>query len=152
MDKIASFQIDHRILPCGMYISRVDDDIITYDIRTRKPNKEEVMDNGALHTVEHLFATFARNSEYKDHIIYFGPMGCRTGYYFITRNLEHSKAIKLVKDTFDFIANYEGEIPGATEIECGNYRDHNLPKAREDAKEMANILKNWDESLLKYPE
>lgn len=151
MERIASFEIDHTILPCGMYISRQDNDIITYDIRTRRPNKEEVMKNDAIHTVEHLFATYVRNSEYKDKIVYFGPMGCRTGFYFITRDLEHSKAVELVKEAFKFISEYNGEIPGTSEVECGNYRDHDLEGAKQEAKLMVNTLKNWDETLLEYP-
>lgn len=151
MEKIESFQIDHRKLPCGMYISRKDGDIITYDIRTRKPNKEKVMDNDAMHSVEHLFATFVRNSDVKGKIIYFGPMGCRTGFYFITRDLEHSKAIELVKEAFSFISQYESEIPGCSEVECGNYKDHSLKGAIEEAKKMEITLKDWDEMSLNYP-
>jgi len=133
-----------------MYISRQDGDITTYDLRTRRPNEEEVMQNGAIHTVEHLIATYVRNSQYKENIIYFGPMGCRTGFYLLTRNLEHKNAIELVKSAFAFASGYEGEIPGASEEECGNYRDHDLETAKEEATKMANILKYWDVELLKY--
>lgn len=150
MDRIASFEINHKKLSCGMYISRQDGDITTYDLRTRRPNEEEVMQNGAIHTVEHLIATYVRNSQYKENIIYFGPMGCRTGFYLLTRNLEHKNAIELVKSAFAFASGYEGEIPGASEEECGNYRDHDLETAKEEATKMANILKYWDVELLKY--
>ena len=152
MKKIASFEIDHTILPKGMYVSRVDGDVITYDIRMRLPNKEEVMNNGAMHTIEHLFATFVRNSVHSDKIIYFGPMGCRTGFYFLTRDsVSKSDAIKLAQQTFDFIADFEGEIPGSTEVECGNYRDHDLQGAKAEAAAMKSVLVNWNEEKLIYP-
>ena len=116
MKKIASFTIDHTILPKGMYISRIDGDCITYDIRTKKPNKEPVMANGAIHTLEHLFATFVRNSDIGDSVIYFGPMGCRTGFYFITRDtVSYEKAIDVTKKAFAFCLGFEGGIPGASE-------------------------------------
>ncbi len=152
MQRIASFEIDHRKLPCGMYISRQDGDITTYDIRTRRPNVEEVMSNPAIHTVEHLFATYVRNSEYKDNIIYFGPMGCRTGFYFLTRDLDDQKAVDLVKSAFDFVADFQGEIPGASEAECGNYREHDLLGAKEEAQKMSITLKDWNKNKLKYPQ
>lgn len=152
MERIASFQIDHTILPKGMYISRKDGDVITYDIRMRKPNKEPVMNNAAIHTIEHLFATFVRNSKFADSIIYFGPMGCRTGFYFLTRDsVSPAQAVSLTQDAFDFIKDFCGEIPGASEIECGNYKDHDLDEAKNEAALMAQILKNWDESKLTYP-
>lgn len=152
MKKIASFEIDHTILPKGMYVSRVDGDVITYDIRMRLPNKEEVMNNGAMHTIEHLFATFVRNSSHSDKIIYFGPMGCRTGFYFLTRDsVSKSEAIRLVQQTFDFIADFEGEIPGSSEVECGNYRDHDLQGAKSEAASMKAVLVDWNEEKLVYP-
>lgn len=152
MKKIASFQIDHTILPKGMYTSRVDGDIVTYDIRMRLPNKEEVMQNGAMHTIEHLFATFARNSKFADNIIYFGPMGCRTGFYFLVRdNISKEEAIQLTVDTFNFIKDYTGEIPGVSAEECGNYRDHDLEGAKKEAEMMFDVLKNWNIDKLVYP-
>lgn len=152
MEKIASFTIDHTILPKGMYLSRVDADTVTYDIRTRRPNVEEVMENGAIHTLEHLFATFARNSVHKDKIIYFGPMGCRTGFYFITTDtLSKKDVIELTKDALKFCAAFEGEIPGVSAEECGNYRDHNLEKAKQEAQLMCAVLKDWTEDKLVYP-
>ncbi len=152
MEKISSFEIDHRKLPCGMYVSREDGDIITYDIRTRRPNVEDVMQNGAIHTIEHLVATYVRNSEYKDKIIYFGPMGCRTGFYFLTRGLEHKNAIDLIKEAFNFTASFDGEIPGVSEIECGNYKEHDLENAKKEAQKMIQILEKWDTALLNYPD
>lgn len=153
MEKIASFRIDHTILPKGMYISRVDGDIITYDIRTRRPNKEEVMINGAIHTFEHLFATYSRNSKVADDVIYFGPMGCRTGFYFLVRNnVSHSEAIKLTVDALEFIKDYEGEIPGVSERECGNWKDHDLEGAKREAAMMYEVIKDWKPANLYYPE
>ncbi len=152
MEKILSFQIDHTKLPCGMYLSRVDGDIDTYDLRTRRPNREPVMANGAMHTVEHLFATFVRNSADADQVVYFGPMGCRTGFYFLTRGMDRQRAIELTQSAFAFIAAYEGEIPGATERECGNWRDHNLEAAKKEAQKMVKILESWTVAQLKYPE
>ncbi len=152
MKKIASFTIDHTILPKGMYLSRVDANTITYDIRTRRPNREEVMDNGGIHTLEHLFATYVRNSEFSDKIIYFGPMGCRTGFYFITTDtLSKKDAVELTKSALAFCADFEGEVPGVSEVECGNYRDHNLENAKKEASSMAEVLRDWTEEKLVYP-
>ena len=150
MEKIASFTVDHNKLNRGMYISRVDGEVVTYDIRTRKPNVEEVMENGAIHTLEHLFATFVRNSKFKDNIIYFGPMGCRTGFYFLTTKMSHEDALALTKDALKFVADYEGEIPGVSAIECGNYRDHDLEGAKREGKDQFEVLKNWTTEKLIY--
>ena len=150
MEKIASFTVDHNKLERGMYISRVDGDVTTYDIRTRKPNVEEVMENGAIHTLEHLFATFVRNSKFKDNIIYFCPMGCRTGFYFLTTKMSHEDALALTKDALKFVADYEGEIPGVSAIECGNYRDHDLAGAKKEGKNQVEVLKNWTVEKLIY--
>lgn len=150
MERIASFCVDHTKLNKGVYVSRIDGDITTYDIRMKKPNVEQVLDNGAIHTIEHLFATYARNCEYKDSVIYFGPMGCRTGCYFLTRNLDNAIVLSIIKSAFEFIANFEGEIPGSSEIECGNYRDHNLALAKKEAKEFVNILKPLKPENMNY--
>lgn len=152
MKKIASFTIDHTILPKGMYTSRIDGDCITYDIRMRLANREEVMNNGAIHTLEHLFATYVRNSVYSDSIIYFGPMGCRTGFYFITRDsVSKAQAIALTVDALKFCAEFDGEVPGVSEKECGNYKDHNLVLAKKEAGEMVKVLEGWTEEKLVYP-
>jgi S-ribosylhomocysteine lyase len=150
MEKIASFTVDHNKLNRGMYISRVDGEVVTYDIRTRRPNVEEVMENGAIHTLEHLFATFVRNSRFKDNIIYFGPMGCRTGFYFLTTKMSHEDALQLTKDALKFVAEYEGEIPGVSAIQCGNYRDHDLEGAKKEGKDQVEVLKNWTVEKLIY--
>lgn len=152
MKTIPSFQIDHNKLTKGIYISRIDDDITTYDIRMREPNRETVMTNAAMHTIEHLFATYVRNTEFGDNIIYFGPMGCRTGFYFLTRSLSDGYSINLIKEAFQFIADYWGMIPGASMKECGNCTDHNLAQAKEEAKEFLEVIRDWTKENLKYPE
>ena len=150
MEKIASFTVDHTKLLRGMYISRIDGDVVTYDIRTRRPNVEDVMENGAIHTLEHLFATFVRNSEFKDNIIYFGPMGCRTGFYFLTTGMTHGEALKLTQDALAFIEVFDGEVPGVSAIECGNYRDHDLEGAKKEAADQKEVLKGWSTEDMIY--
>lgn len=153
MKKIESFKINHNTLEKGLYISRIDGDIITYDIRMKKPNNEEndYLPNAGMHTIEHLFATYARNTQYSENIIYVGPMGCRTGFYFLVRDkISHSEVIKLLTDTFKFISEFQGEIPGSKKEECGNYKEHDLQSAKIIAKEMSEILKNWTEEKLIY--
>lgn len=153
MKKIASFTIDHTVLTAGIYVSRVDGDCITYDLRLKRPNREPVVSNGAIHTLEHLVATYVRNSKFSDSVIYFGPMGCRTGFYFIVRDsVKKSDVIGLVKEAFRFSADFDGEIPGATEIECGNYREHDLGGAKQEAKNYLEAIKDWTENKLVYPE
>ena len=153
MKKIASFTVNHDILEKGIYISRIDGDIVTYDIRMKKPNSRDYLGNGALHTIEHLFATFARNSEISDSVIYVGPMGCRTGFYLLLRdNILNKQAIELVRDSFQFIADFEGEIPGSKKEECGNYLEHDLAGAKKTAKDMLNVLENYSEKNLNYKE
>lgn len=151
MKKIASFQINHDVLEKGMYISRVDGDIITYDIRMKKPNGGDYFTMSAAHTLEHLFATYARNSKHGDKVVYVGPMGCRTGFYLLVRDeITHTEAIALVKESMAFAAEFEGEIPGSTKIECGNYLDHDLKGAKALAADMRSVLKNWTENDLIY--
>lgn len=153
MKKIASFTVDHDKLERGMYISRIDGDAVTYDIRMKKPNGGDYLSNAALHTVEHLFATFVRNGEFSDSVIYVGPMGCRTGFYLVVRDsVTPEQAIALVKDTFEFIAGFEGEIPGAKRRECGNYLEHDLAGAKAEAAEMLKVLADWTKEKLKYTE
>ena len=151
MKMIPSFEIDHDILKKGIYISRIDDDITTYDIRVKEPNREPVMTNSALHTIEHIFATYVRNTEFGDNIIYFGPMGCRTGFYFLTRNLSDNYSIQLIKDAFQYIADFWGTIPGARHNECGNCLDHNLPQAKEEARAFLEVIKDWTREDLASP-
>lgn len=151
MEKIASFQIDHDVLVPGMYVSRVDGDVTTFDLRFVRPNTPPFLPQGALHTIEHLMATFLRNSAEKDAVIYFGPMGCRTGFYFLTRDLPYDVAIRMTKEALAFTAAYEGEIPGATAAECGNWREHDLPEARRWAARQAAVLAEWTPRQLTYP-
>lgn len=152
LNRIKSFDVNHDVLVPGMYISRIDDGIITYDLRLKKPNSEPVIENGALHTIEHLFATYVRNTEYSKNIVYFGPMGCRTGFYFITRGIPHKTAIELTQKAFRFIADFEGEIPGSHRWECGNYREHDLSGAKKEAVKYLEVIKNYAESELVYPQ
>lgn len=149
MQKIASFEVDHTKLEKGLHISRIDNDIVTYDIRIIKPNVPPFLEVAAIHTIEHLFATFARN-KYPKNIIYFGPMGCRTGFYLLTKDLDHEKVIDLVKNSMNFITRFKGEIPGVSKIECGNYLEHDLGKAKEYASDIFKVLENWNESDLDY--
>lgn len=153
MEKIASFTINHDKLKKGIYVSRIDEDIITYDIRMKKPNGGDYLGYSAMHTFEHLFATYARNSQYSNAVIYVGPMGCRTGFYLLMRDVVSvSEVIELVKDAFAFIAEFEGEIPGSRKKECGNYQEHDLQGAKEVAKDMIEVLSDWTEDMTKYEE
>ena len=151
MKQIASFTINHDVLKPGLYTSRIDGDVVTYDIRTAYPNSGEYLDNDELHTVEHLFATYVRNLSCSDEVVYFGPMGCRTGFYFLVRDsMTPEKVIKIVQETMDFVAGFEGEIPGAKPIECGNAADHNLAKAKKLGARMSGVLKDWTVQKLEY--
>ena len=151
MEKIASFTVNHDRLEKGMYVSRKDGDVITYDIRMKKPNGGDYLGNGELHTFEHLFATYARNSEYGGQVIYVGPMGCRTGFYLLLRDaVSGPEAIRLVKEAFGFIRDFDGEIPGSRREECGNYREHDLAGARRTAEDMLKVLADWTADNLIY--
>ncbi len=150
MERIASFSVDHRKIDVGMYISRIDGDIVTYDVRMVKPNGGEYLYGPAAHTIEHLFATYARNSEFGKNVVYVGPMGCMTGFYLITRDLPHDKAIKLALDSMRFVADFEGEIPGNTEPECGNYLYHDLRGAKKAVLPILKVLENYTPDLLEY--
>ena len=158
MNKIASFTVNHLDLLTGAYVSRKDyqGDVVltTFDLRFTRPNVEAPMDTAGIHTIEHLVATFLRNHKvWADKTIYFGPMGCRTGCYLILAGDYESKdVVGLVRDTFSFIADYEGEIPGAAAKDCGNYLDQNLPMAKYLAKKYLNeALNNPSEKNLIYP-
>ena len=159
MEKIASFTVDHiRLLP-GIYVSRKDHAggavITTFDIRMTSPNDEPVMNTAEVHTIEHLGATFLRNHEtFRDRVIYFGPMGCRTGFYLLLAgNYESKDIVPLMTEMFSFIASYDGEIPGASPKDCGNWLDMNLPMARWLAKRyLDNVLTDIQDCRLTYPE
>lgn len=154
MKTIKSFSINHDILEKGMYTSRIDGDVVTYDIRMKKPNNPEndYLSPAAAHTFEHLFATYARNSAWSDHIIYVGPMGCLTGFYFLVQNtMSPADTIRLVQESFAFIREFEGEIPGSQKIECGNYLLHDLAGAKAIAADMCQVLADWTPEQLEYP-
>lgn len=159
MEKITSFTIDHLKLIPGIYVSRKDpigaETITTFDIRVTSPNDEPVMNTAEIHTIEHLAATFLRNhKEYGSKTIYFGPMGCRTGFYLLLAgDLESSDIVPLMKEMFAFIADFEGEVPGASAKDCGNYLDMNLPMAKYVASHfLTGVLENITEERLVYPE
>lgn len=160
MEKIASFTINHLKLLRGIYVSRVDtlpngDVITTFDIRMKQPNREPAVSQSALHTIEHLAATYLRNQpEWKDKVIYWGPMGCCTGNYLLMSGKLTSKDIlPLMQDTFRFIAEYEGSIPGATARDCGNYTINNLPMAKWEARKyLIEVLENIKDENLEYPQ
>ena len=142
MNKITSFTVDHDLLTEGIYVSRIDGDITTYDMRTRVPNAGSFMDTTTAHTVEHMFATFVRNSEIKDDVIYFGPMGCRTGFYLLVRNADNEKVLEITKKILADIIAYKGEVFGNTKKECGNYLDLDLEKAKEECRKYLEVLQN----------
>lgn len=150
MKRIASFEVDHTVLLPGMYVSRRDGDVTTYDLRFVRPNTPPFLEMPAVHTIEHLVATFVRNSELKDHIIYFGPMGCRTGFYFLTRGISDAQALALIKEALAFTAAFDGEIPGASEAECGNWKEHDLKTARRYAADMSAVLENRTAADMHY--
>ncbi len=150
MNRIPSFSIDHTKLKRGVYLSRQDDDVKTWDVRMKEPNHGDYLSQGALHTIEHLFATYARNSRYQDGIIYIGPMGCRTGMYFLTRGLSDQEVLDCVKESYRFMASYEGEIPGAKEEECGNYREHSLEDCREESRKYLEVLEPLTVEDMRY--
>lgn len=160
MEKIPSFTIDHEKLLKGVYVSRKDitprgDVLTTFDVRLTLPNREKAVSPEALHTIEHLAATFLRNnSEWKDRVVYWGPMGCCTGCYLIMQgDLQPSQIIPLLKDTFRFISEFEGEIPGATAKDCGNYKFNDLTEARQVAKRyLDEVLENIQDINMHYPE
>ncbi len=151
MERIASFCINHDTLVEGMYISRIDGDVVTYDLRFVRPNTPPYLPSAAMHTLEHLIATYVRNSAHKDGVIYFGPMGCRTGFYFLTRGVAHVDAIALVQGALAFAAAFEGDIPGASQVECSNWLEHDLPAARDWAARMLSALEGYTTDRLEYP-
>lgn len=152
MEKIKSFQINHNILEPGFYISREDDNVITYDLRTRKPNAGEYMDNATMHSLEHMFATYSRNSSVSDKVVYFGPMGCQTGFYFLVKDLAPVEVFELTIEILEDILAYEGPVFGASAIECGNYANLDLALAKEEAAKYLEILNNWENMEFTYPE
>ena len=157
MEKITSFTIDHIKLQPGLYVSRKDrvgaETVTTFDLRLTSPNDEPVMNTGELHAIEHLAATYLRNDPvWRDRVLYFGPMGCRTGFYLLLAgDLDSRQALPLVLECFRFIRDYRGEIPGASAKDCGNYLDMNLPMANFWAERYVRVLEAGDETRLVYP-
>ena len=158
MEKITSFTIDHIKLQPGLYVSRKDkvgaETVTTFDLRLTNPNEEPVMNTAEIHTMEHLAATYLRNEpNWKDRVIYFGPMGCRTGFYLLLAgDHESAEIVPLVKACFEFIRDFRGDVPGASAMVCCNYLDMNLPMANYWGKKYAALLENIDREHLVYPE
>ena len=152
MERIASFTVDHTKLRPGMYLSRRDGNVVTYDLRFKVPNSGDLLSNAQLHSSEHLFATLLRNSEQKDAVLYFGPMGCQTGFYLLVdgSRIDHAGAIALVQETCRRGAEYAGEMPGKSAEECGNYRNLDLALAKELCAEYGSLIRDWNEEKLRY--
>ena len=142
ISKIASFTVDHDLLDEGIYVSRIDGDVTTYDLRTRVPNGGDYMDNLTMHSVEHMFATYVRASKISDRVIYFGPMGCQTGFYLLVRDAENGEVLEIVKDVLKKIVNHDGEMFGAVKKECGNYKYLDLAAAKRECARYLAILEN----------
>ncbi len=158
MEKITSFTIDHIRLQPGLYVSRKDsvgkETVTTFDLRLTSPNEEPVMNTAEVHAIEHLAATYLRNDpDWKDRVLYFGPMGCRTGFYLLLSGAYNSRdVLPLVRECFSYVGSFAGEIPGASAKDCGNYLDMNLPMANYWGKRYSKLLENPDDSRLVYPE
>lgn len=149
MKKISSFCADHTKIVPGIYKARIDGDVTTYDMRTRKPNSGDYMDNQTMHTFEHMFATYIRNSSLKDKIIYFGPMGCQTGFYLLIRNADDNEAVSVIISVLEKIIEHKGDVFGASEIECGNYKSLKLSKAKAEAEKYLAII-NKNKTVMYY--
>ena len=152
MERIASFTVDHTTLLPGLYLSRRDGDIITFDLRFKKPNTGDLLSNSEMHSAEHLIATLLRNSAEKDAVIYFGPMGCQTGFYFLFDNrlLSCEGAIDLLKEVFDAAADFQGEMPGKSPAECGNYINLDVEAGRRVCRFYADLIRDWTVEKLAY--
>ncbi len=152
MERIASFQVDHNKLVPGMYLSRRDGEIVTFDLRFKKPNTGDLLSNAEMHSVEHIIATLLRNGRAKDAVIYFGPMGCQTGFYFLfdSRRLSETDAVELLKETFAAGAAFEGEMPGKSAKECGNYINLEVSLAKAQCAYYSGIIRDWTAEKLAY--
>ena len=152
MERIASFTVDHtRLLP-GLYLSRRDGDIVTLDLRFKRPNTGDLLSNSEMHSTEHLIATLLRNSPQKEAVIYFGPMGCQTGFYFLfdSRLLTLEGAVELVKAVFTQAADYQGEMPGKSAMECGNYVNLDVDAGKAVCRFYADLIRDWTAEKLSY--
>ncbi|MBE6655770.1 MAG: S-ribosylhomocysteine lyase [Ruminococcaceae bacterium] len=144
--RIASFEVDHTTLLPGIYLSRVDGDVSTYDLRTRTPNTGDLMDNETMHSLEHMMATYLRNSQLGDRVVYFGPMGCQTGFYLLVRTADHAETLSYVKEALQKTISHAGEMFGNSAKECGNYKSLSLEKAKKEAGRYLAVLeekKEW---------
>ena len=150
MKTIASFTVNHDKLKPGIYISRVDGDITTYDLRTRIPNAGDYMDHLTMHSLEHMFATYIRNSAISDHVIYFGPMGCQTGFYLLIRNADNEVVLATLREVLQSIIDHDGEMFGATRIACGNYQNLSVEAAKAEARRYLNDLNAIPEVTFQY--
>ncbi len=152
LERIASFTVDHTKLLPGLYLSRVDGDAVTFDLRFKRPNTGDLLSNSELHSVEHLIATLLRNSPEKDAVIYFGPMGCQTGFYFLFngRLLSNREAIALLKRVFAAAGVFQGEMPGKSAVECGNYVNLDVETGRKACQWYAELIADWSEEKLRY--
>lgn len=153
LTRIASFSVNHDYITEGIYVSRIDGDITTYDMRTRVPNNssDDYMSNLTMHSFEHLFATYVRNSKIANRVIYFGPMGCQTGFYLLVRNADNLETLEVVKSVLKKIIAHEGAVPGAKREECGNYKNLDLESAQTEARRYLTALEN-SKNHFKYPE
>lgn len=151
IQRITSFTVDHDKITEGIYVSRIDGDVVTYDLRTRIPNAGDYMDNLTMHSLEHMFATYVRNSEIGDRVIYFGPMGCRTGFYLLVRKLPNERVLAIVKDVLAKIVAHDGEMFGASRKECGNYRELSLDAAKVEAARYLEKLNSRTQTF-DYPQ
>ena len=153
MERIASFTVNHNVLVPGLYLSRRDGSVVTFDLRFKKPNTGDLLSNSQMHSVEHLVATFLRNSAGKDAVVYFGPMGCQTGFYFLFDGdkLTNGQAIALLQVVFAQAAVYDGPMPGCSAAECGNYRNLSVEEGRACCAWYSRLIDRWTEEKLTYP-
>ena len=152
MERIASFQVDHNKLLPGMYLSRCDGDVVTFDLRFKKPNTGDLLSNAEMHSVEHIIATLLRNGRAKDAVIYFGPMGCQTGFYFLFdgKKLSNAEAVELLKETIAAGAAFDGPMPGKSAAECGNYINLGTALAKTQCAYYSTVIRDWNEAKLAY--
>lgn len=151
MERIASFSVDHDFVVPDIYVSRIDGDITTYDLRTRVPNADSYMDHSTMHTLEHMFATFVRNSAIANRVLYFGPMGCQTGFYLLVRNADNDEVLSVVMDVLSKIIAHEGEVFGASRKECGNYKSLDLDAAKRECRAYLEALQSKASHTFEYP-
>ena len=147
MNRIASFSVDHDKIVPGIYVSRIDGDIVTYDLRTRVPNGGDYVDTVTMHSVEHMLATYLRNSEMGDSIIYFGPMGCGTGFYLLVRDADNNRVLEVLKDCLKKTVEHDGEMFGNTRQECGNYKSLDLDSAKRECKAYLEVLESREHTF-----